>query len=300
MASLKALRAFTAVAEAGTVAAAADRLCVTPSALSHLLRDLERDLGATLLTREGRGLTLTEEGRQLRDGLGDAFDRIDRAVTGFRRRRAELRISTLSTFATRWLIPRLPAFREAHPRVELFLSTSTRMVDLRTESFDCAIRWGRGVWPGLRAELLWRETLTPVAAPEVAERIAAPRDLADTTLLHSGNRRGDWAHWLREAGATGIAADAGPLFDTRNLVIQAAVAGLGVAVIDPRFAEQEIAAGRLSLVLPGRTVARDTGYWLVSREDAPAHGALAAFRDWVVEDATQKGPDAPPPPAPEE
>ena len=118
MASLRALHAFSLLAKLGRASLAAERLGVSPSALSHLMRKLESELGATLILRDGRGLNLTEEGQRLAHGLGDSFDQIEEAVDTFRRKgRTELRISTVSTLATRWLIPKLPEFQKLQPDV---------------------------------------------------------------------------------------------------------------------------------------------------------------------------------------
>ena len=233
---------------AGTVAAAAEELAVTASAVSHLVRQLERRLGVALFTRKGRGLTLTADGERLA-AVGPALSTIDDALSGFVRRGAELRISPLSSFAVHWLIPRLSRFQARHPDIELLLSTSTRIVDLTTESFDCAIRLGRGDWADVVADELYREELVAACSPRwlAARRIRSPRDLARAPLLQSKSRREDWAMWFNAAGVADFKAGRGPVFETRALAIQAAIAQMGVVVIDPRFIEAELAAGQLDV-----------------------------------------------------
>jgi LysR family glycine cleavage system transcriptional activator len=201
-APLRALQAFSAVARAGSVVGAAEELAVTPSAISHLVRQLERRLGVVLLTRKGRGLTLTLDGERLAAAVGPALVTIDDALGGLMRRGAELRISLLSSFAVHWLIPRLSRFQSQHPNIELLLSTSTRIVDLTAEAFDCAIRLGRGGWPNVMADELYREELVAACSPHwlAAHRIRTPRDLARAALLHARARRQDWVHWFRAAG----------------------------------------------------------------------------------------------------
>lgn len=283
MASLRALHAFALLARHGRAAMAAEKLGVSPSALSHLMRKLESELGATLVNRDGRGLSLTEEGQRLALSLGDAFDRIEEAVDSFRRRgRTELRISTVSTFATRWLIPRLPGFQADQQDVELLLSTSTRMVDMDRENYDCAIRLGTGNWPGVESQLLWKEHLTVAAAPSLLNGDADqdPTILSGLPLLHSASRRSDWSQWLDAAGLDHPDISSGTVLQSRDLAIQAAIAGMGAIVIDRRFVSQELEAGHL--IIPDWNVLElDTGYWFVRSPTRTLTRPVAAFRDWL-------------------
>ena len=280
---LRALQAFNAVSRTGSVAAAAEELAVTPSAISHLVRQLERRLGAALFTRKGRGLALTPDGERLAAAVGPALATIGDALSGFTRRGSELRISTLSSFAVHWLIPRLSRFQAQHPDIELLLSTSTRVVDLTAESFDCAIRLGKGGWPGVTAEELYREELVAACSPQwlTARRIRSPRDLVRVKLLHAKARRQDWVQWFKAAGITDFKAGSGPVFETRALAIQAAIAQMGIVVVDPRFIEAELGAGQLTIPFPPR-VTLDTAYWLVWRPGREATRPVAAFRRWLA------------------
>lgn len=283
MASLRALHAFSLLARHGRASIAAEKLGVSPSALSHLMRKLESELGATLVNRDGRGLTLTDEGQRLALSLGDAFDRIEEAVDSFKRRgRTELRISTVSTFATRWLIPRLPDFQAEQPDVELLLSTSTRMVDLDRENYDCAIRLGTGNWPSVESHLLWREHLAVAMAPGLVsgKDPSDPAVLESLPLLHSSARRSDWTEWLDTAGIAHPDINSGTVLQSRDLAIQAAIAGMGAIVIDRRFVSQELDAGHL--VSPDWTVRElETGYWFVRSPVRTLTRPVAAFRDWL-------------------
>ncbi len=282
-APLRALQAFSAVARTGTVFAAAEELAVTASAISHLVRQLERRLGVRLFTRKGRGLALTAEGERLAASVNPALATIADALSVFARQGTELRISTLSSFAVHWLIPRLSRFQARHADIELLLSTSTRVVDLTTESFDCAIRLGRGQWPGVAAEELYREELVAACSPQwlAARRIRSPRDLTRVALLQSKPRRGDWATWFKAAGIADFKSSGGPLFETRALAIQAAIAQMGVVAIDPRFIEAELAAGQLTVPFPLR-VTLESAYWLVWRPGREVTRPVAAFRQWLT------------------
>lgn len=283
MVSLRALHAFSLLARHGRAAMAAEKLGVSPSALSHLMRKLESELGATLVNRDGRGLTLTEEGQRLALSLGDAFDRIEEAVDSFKRRgRTELRISTVSTFATRWLIPRLPSFQASQPDVELLLSASTRMVDLDRENYDCAIRLGTGNWPSVESHLLWQEHLAVALAPALlsGKDPADPDILLKLRLLHSASRRNDWTIWLEAAGLSHPDLNSGMVLQSRDLAIQAAIAGMGAIVIDRRFVSQELEAGHL--IMPDwKVLELETGYWFARSPARTLTRPVAAFRDWL-------------------
>jgi LysR family transcriptional regulator, glycine cleavage system transcriptional activator len=283
MASLRALHAFSLLARHGRAAQAAEELGVSPSALSHLMRKLESELGATLVLRDGRGLTLTEEGQRLALGIGDAFNRIEDAVDSFRRRgRTELRISTVSTFATRWLIPRLPDFQTIQPDVEILLSASTRVIDLERENYDCAIRLGKGGWQGIDSTLLWQEHLAVAMAPWLLPENGelTQEALSKLRLLHSASRRNDWPCWLEQAGLEHSEATSGTLVESRDLAIQASIAGMGAIAIDRRFVEQEIKAGHL--VVPDWPVVElDTGYWFVRSPNRPQSRPVLEFKTWL-------------------
>src|ERR1700722_3809618 len=236
---LRAVQAFAAVARAGSVVAAARELAVSPSALSHLIGQLQRRLGAPLFERAGRGLKLSAEGERLADAVVPALAVITEALNGFTRRGTELRISTLSTFAVRWLIPRLSRFQARHPDVEIFLSTSTRAVDLSQETFDCAIRFGRGEWSGIGSEALYTEELVPACSPQwrTANGLRTLKDLRRATLLHARARRQDWSRWLAAPGITPIGTAARPVFEVVGVALQAVSGQMGIAVVDPRFIE---------------------------------------------------------------
>jgi DNA-binding transcriptional LysR family regulator len=290
--SLRSVQAFCAVARLGSVAAAGAELGVTPSACSHLIRDLEARLSTILFERAGgRTLKLTEDGRMLADQVGPAMRRIEDGLSTFGKRRVELRISTTSTFAMRWLVPRLVSFQTRHPDIELLVSTTTRPVDFAREAFDCAIRWGAGGWSEVDAEQLYEEELAPVCSPAMVQsgRLGKPADLRDVRLLHTRNVRDHWARWLKAAGLSGVNVEAGPTFETRSLGITAAIGQMGVAVIDPRLVEIEVAAGQLVHPFPPR-LKLPTGYWLVWRRGRAVSRPLAAFRTWLKEQVEGRQP----------
>jgi LysR family transcriptional regulator, glycine cleavage system transcriptional activator len=289
--SLNALKAFEAAGRLSSVTAAADALAVTPSAISRQVRQLEEDLDLQLFRRSRTGLTLTEAGAALLAGLTDGFQRIALAVDAVRPRPESkvVTVSMLSTFAMRWLLPRLGHFNQAHPDIEVRLSTSVEPVDLARGDIDCAIRFGRGDWPGLVADRLFAERLTAVCSPALLAKgapLETPEDLRGHTLLHARLRPDHWRIWLHAAGIDDLDPRAGPVFETRNFVIQAALQGLGIAVIDPALVGEELASGRLVQPFP-RILALEGAYFLVRHPAKSKLHRVVAFRDWLLYEANQ-------------
>ena len=281
--SLRSLQAFAAVARAGSVVAAAEELAVTPSAVSHLLRQLEHGLGVTLVKRKGRGLAVTSEGERLAASVGPAFVAIGDALGEFMRRGSELRISLLSSFAMHWLIPRLSRFQSRHPDIELLLSTSTRLIDFSREAFDCAIRLGTGRWPGTAVEQLYREELVAACSPQwlADARLRSPRDLEGTTLIQSKARKQDWLRYFKAAGITNFTRPKhGPVFET--CALDPSGCGPNGSRGDRlRFIEPEVAVGQLVMPFELR-VSLDSADWLVWRPGRETTRPVAAFRRWLA------------------
>lgn len=293
--SLNALRAFVTAGRRLNLAVAARELFVTPSALSHQIRGLEESLGMALFIRKRQGLELTEAGQQLLPGLAEAFDRIGDTLARLQPAAESntLTVSMLSTFAMRWFIPRLAHFQQLHPEIEVRISTSVELVDFAREDVDCAIRSGRGQWPGTVAVRLFAERLAPVCSPKLlqASPLATPADLAAHTLLHAKLRPDDWRIWLHAVGCSTLQPAHEQTFETRNFAIQAAIDGVGIAIIDPSLVADELQTGRLvqpfALTLPA-----DSAYYLVTPANRPESPRLAAFRNWLLAEAESMGDSA--------
>jgi LysR family glycine cleavage system transcriptional activator len=187
--------------------------------------------------------------------------------------------------AAKWLVPRLAAFQEAHPSIEVRIATATRLVDFRREEVDLAIRYGSGRWPGLRADWLMAEDVFPVCSPALlagARPLRRPEDLADHTLLHVNLYRDEWLLWLTAAGLpASLARRPGLIFDLGLMALQAAIDGLGIALGRSPFVEADIAAGRLvtpfDVVLPS-----EAGFYIVAPEHTADTPKIAQFRDWLI------------------
>jgi LysR family transcriptional regulator, glycine cleavage system transcriptional activator len=297
--SLNGLRAFEAAARHLSFTRAAAELNVTQTAISHQIRRLEEQLGLRLFLRRNRALELTPAGQSYLPAVRAAFADLRQATERLRRRDRDeqLVVSTTASLAAKWLLPRVGTFQEAHPGIEVRLTASTHLVDFRREEVDMAVRYGRGHWPGLRADWLMAEDIFPVCSPALLagrKPLRRPEDLAEHTLLHATISREDWQLWLTAAGLpTAIASKRGLSFDQSFMAIEAAVDGLGVALGRTPVVEADIAAGRLvipfDLALPA-----EAGYYIVAPEETAQSPKITLFRDWLLASVTSSAAARPP------
>ena len=285
--SLNGLRAFEAAARHLSFTVAASELNVTQTAVSHQIRRLEEELGVRLFVRQNRALALTPEAKDYLPGVRAAFNDLRLATDRLLRRDDDhvLTVSTLASLAAKWLLPRLATFQESHPGIDVRITTSPGLVDFRNGDVDAAIRYGRGHWPGTRADWLTADELFPVCSPALLEGdkpLRCPEDLAHYTLLHSsGGYDDDWRLWLTAAGLpSNISKQPGLTFDLIFLTLQAAIDGSGVAMGRTSYVEADIAKGRL--VVPFKvTLPADAGFYLVTPEAKADPPKLGAFRQWL-------------------
>jgi LysR family glycine cleavage system transcriptional activator len=292
--SLNGLRAFEAAARHLSFTQAASELNVTQTAISHQIRRLEEELGLRLFIRKNRALALTAKAKEYLPGVRAAFNDL-RLATEYLLRKDDgnkLTISTLASLAAKWLLPRLSTFQEAHPGIDVRITTSAALIDFKTGDVDAAIRYGRGHWPGVRAEWLMADELFPVCSPALLKGdkpLRCPEDLAHRTLLHTtGGYDDDWRQWLTAAGLpSNISKQPGVSFDLIFMTIQAAIDGIGVAMGRTSYVQDDIAKGRL--VVPFKiALPSDAGFYLVSPEAAADSPKLQAFRQWLVASAKSK------------
>jgi LysR family glycine cleavage system transcriptional activator len=280
--SLSGLLALEAVERLGTATAAAAELNLTPGAVSRALQEVEAQLGVTLLIRDRQRLRLTPAAR---DYVADARRALGVLGQAALRLRAgdggeSLSLAILPAFGMHWLAPRLRDFRAAHPGVALTLTTRLRPFDMEAEGFDAAIHYGRADWPGADHLLLMEEEVQAVCAPALlATTVTAPGDLLALPLLQIESRTGDWGRWFAAQGMAGQ-RPGGMLFDQFATMQQAAVHGLGVALLPTFLIEGDLAAGRLVPAWGGAVRAAGS-YWLVWPKGLPPRPALAAFRGWI-------------------
>lgn len=287
---LSALRAFEAAARHLSFKRAAEELGVTPTAISHQIRQLEELLGVRLFERRTRQVLITPEGQLLYPVLRDGFDAFAKALDALTARpsRHVVTLSATTAFTARWLVPRIAAFREANPGIDLRLHASDEPVDFRSGVADAAIRYGRGPYPGLVTEELFSDRFAPVCSPRLGMR--RKEDLRSRSLLHFEWRRVErdtptWRLWLERAGLRGIDATGGTTFTDESHAIQAALAGQGIALLSLRLVDDDLRSG--TLVQPFGPVLEGYRYHLVHPAEARARPEISALRAWLQSAAAQ-------------
>ncbi len=282
--SLAALRAFEAAARHQNLSVAARELNVTHAAVAQHVRTLEADLATPLLFRSGRGVAPTEEGRFLAQHLTDGFNVIAEGIAELQRSKEDrpLSVSVTPSFAANWLMPRIGGFWQAQPEISLNINPSVKLIDLRRDGFDMAIRFGNGLWPGLSCELLTSGEFWVVASPKL---LSTSKNL---TLTEAGNypwlmdlHMLEWRQVVEDAGLDLNTVDMTSL-ETNELVLSATRAGLGVSVHPKSLVEREVAFGALTQIcsLPST----DLGYHLVTLPRAFS-AKERAFRKWLMAEA---------------
>ncbi len=283
---LQSLWAFHLIAETGSVTAAAMALQVTQPAVSRRLRELERELGCALVRRGPNALSLTEQGLRFAQDLRQGFAQIEAAARALQAQTAPLRIRAYTTWALRWLIPRLADFKRRHPSIDVEVTTSTAAVDLAREGVDAAIRTAPlDAPPSPTLRRLQQVMIAPFATPA----LAASGPALPGRLLGSKVRPRDWAIWHRHAGLPGSPSPL--LFESTTLAIQAAVEGLGVVICSPGFVREEVRTGRLVACADGAAMTGDC-YWLLLPQGRVGP-SLQMFADWLVEEAAHDTTGAP-------
>ena len=283
MPRLGALEAFEAAGRLGSFQAAAATLHVTPSAVSRQIKSLEEELGVLLFHRLHRGVRLTDEGRAYLSEVQAALARIGKATSRLvgAHGDARLSLSVLPSFAGNWLLPRLGEFERAHPHLAVEMHATTDYADFERDHVDAAIRFGSGPWPGLHAEPLLELHFFPVCSPAIADGLHSPADLASQRLLHESHVPGAWSEWLAAAGVPDLTGADARTFDNAQLVLEAALAGQGVALSTDVLAHRYLADGRL--VRPFQVCATSARtYHFVCRRGDLERPVLRAFRDWLV------------------
>jgi LysR family glycine cleavage system transcriptional activator len=297
---LLSLRAFEAAAAHRSFQRAALELSVTPSAISHQVRALEDTLGQPLFRRLTRQLALTPAGQALFDDLRAGLDLLEAGVDRLRRGAAAqtVTLTTNTAFAARWVLPRMDAFRQACPGIELRLHASDTLVDLARGDADIAVRSGRGHWPGLVSRELMPERYAPLCSPMLGLKRAA--DLPKHRLIHcdwqpQAVAPALWPRWFREAGMAPPKAGHAPRgrapasadlsFSDETHAMLAALGGHGVALLSLTLSAPEIRSG--ALVQPFGP-ALDTGsYFLAVAHHREHEGAIRAVWEWIASQASQ-------------
>lgn len=284
---LSLLQTFVAVARSGRMRDAAEQMALTPGAISQRIRELEESAGRRLFQRTQTGVELTSAGRKLMDSLDGPFRQIEevgRELSASPARRVT--ITTMASFAANWLVPRLAGFSRLHPGIDIALETDNRVVDLRREPIDLAIRHGLGDYPGFETSWLMAPELIVVASPSLMEShppLTSPADCLAFPLLHDIDRA-DWLLWLRAQGVVVPRELKGPSFSDDHLLVRAAAAGQGIALVRDVYADDDLRSGRvvqpISVQWPTKLA-----YYAVGTSEALQKPAVRQFRDWLVSEA---------------
>jgi LysR family glycine cleavage system transcriptional activator len=284
---LPSLRAFEAAARHLSFKRAAAELAVTPTAISHQIRQLEDRLQLRLFERGPRKIGLTPAGQRLYPVLRDGFDAFAEALAALQApQRSIVTLSATRAVAARWLVPRIARFREGNPGLDLRLHASDEPVDFRRDAVDAAIRYGSGGYAGLAAEELLRDRFAPVCHPKLGLR--SVRDLQRHALIHFDWQRVArdtpvWSLWLRRAGVVGVDAQAGLHLSDESHAVQAALAGQGVALLSTALVAEELRSGALMAPF-GPTLPGYTHYFVHPQPAAPGVEAVRRWLETVVAD----------------
>jgi LysR family transcriptional regulator, glycine cleavage system transcriptional activator len=287
---LQAVKVFDAVARHLNFTKAANELNMTQSAVSYQVKLLESFIGAPLFVREARGVALSEQGRTVAPMVRRALNDLTQAFQSAKNETTNLLvISTMQTFASTWLAPRIGSFQMQNPDIAVKLDVSNHLVDFQNDGVDAAIRSGKGGWPGLKTHLLGGGNFTVVCSPLYYEKIGKPKKPADLTdCIFIGPRDDWWPVWFAAAGLKPPAALSRPGVDveTQQMAAVLAAAGHGLALVHPGFVTQDIKEGKL---IQPFDVRASTGfnYYLVYPDVARVPRKTSLFRDWILAEAGQ-------------
>lgn len=295
-----AFRAFEAAARHASFAKAADELGVSPAAVSQQIQSLESYAGQPLFRRLGRGVELTDAGkaafRHATEGLAALAEAA--RVMRLSLRSQRVAVSAAPSFAIKWLAPRLERFKQRQPDMEIWLSAEMSIVDFAVSDIDLAIRYGPGPYREANAERLLTESVLPVCSPSLlVEGLKAPHDLARFSLLHDESPDQDpscptWDMWLMARGVDNVDASKGLRLNPSSLVIEAAVAGRGVALAKRKLADTDLAQGRLVAPFGDSGAPLHFAYWMVWPRGRTLTPAVKAFMDWLRIEASDAEVDA--------
>lgn len=289
--SIASLRALEAVDRLGSASAAAQELSLTQGAVSRQLQALEKQMGLQMILRDGKKLSLTDAAQAYAAEVRQALQQIGQASLRLQARPTDgkLNLAILPAFGMRWLMPRLPDFARQFPDITINMGTELVPFNFATQPYDAALHYGTANWPGTDSLLLRSERMLPVCAPSLAQGPAQPSDVLSYPLLHIQTRPNAWADWLAANAVTAPDPLPGTIYDQYSTIIQAALHGLGIALIPDYLAEQDLAASRL--VAPfGQPAEARGAYYLVWPRERSSDPALKRFREWLSAQAQPEDP----------
>jgi len=282
--SLSALQAFEAAARHLSFTRAAEELNVTQSAISRHVLALEEQLGFPLFQRAKQRVSLTEAGQSYLPEVRSCLDRLEVSTTqilSYRRGGGVLNLAILPTFGTKWLMPRLPDFCSQNASIVINFFTRTDPFEFSGSDIDAAIYFGAPAWPNIHAEYLIGERLVPVCSPKLAKPGTSAASLARHRLLRLLPLPQAWQQWFEAAGIGDVDIGHGLGFEHFSMCIEAAISGLGVALMPDFLIVEDIRAGRLC-VPHSRAIRTELAYFLIYPNSKHALPTVRSFRDWAI------------------
>ncbi len=291
--SNSALMAFEASARHGSFARAADELALTEGAISRQIGRLEAFLGVMLFERVGNRVRLLPNGERYAAQVRETLDRLERDsqyLMGQPSEGASLDIATIPTFAARWLIPRLARFREKHPNIIVHLAERMEPFVLAGSGFDAAIHFEHPAWTGMRTHRLLHETLVPVCHPALLDRREGAVSLDELPRLHRRQNPDAWRRYAQETGIALANPAIGARYDLHVMLIEAALAGLGVALVPRLYIETELAEGRLIAPWPDGQSISKTFCLILPEPIRLSDGPIQVFANWLLNEVRSSNP----------
>ncbi|AHJ73657.1 transcriptional regulator GcvA [Kosakonia sacchari] len=286
------LRAFEVATRHPTFTAAAEELCITQSAISHQLKNLEEIWGLPLFQR-GKTLSLTPAGAALAPLVREFFSKLETTLADLREQkgRVRLRVNTTYSFALKWLLPRLPGLARLHPEILVTLESTDQAINFASTDADVAIRFGHGNYPALHTEFMFREQLFPVASPALLQRFGTPDEPAELLRYPLLTRDGanlvpKWDAWFKQVGVNTDVLHENVRFADTNMTIEAALLGQGIALARSGHVEKEIADGSL-VRLFDVPFPSPAAYYFVCPQGIETQPHIVTFRSWLLAESQQ-------------
>ncbi|GAB4071108.1 LysR family transcriptional regulator [Ancylobacter sonchi] len=281
---IRAIFVFRTVARLGSISKAAEELAVTPSAVSQQVQALETQLGLTLMSKVGRRVVLTEAGERYFASINDEVERIAEATNLIRGYRSvtTLTVRATPTLSNKWLLPRLGAFLDRHPDLEVRIDGTNEPTTFRREVVDVEIRHGDGRWPGLFVEGMAEEDFLPACSPDYAPAASlTAAELPRFRLIHSVKSQAQWPRWFALAGVQPTERWARVLFDRSHMAIDAAAGAMGIALESTLMMERELETGRLICPVAEPPPIRLVTQWIVCPHEHLRQRKVRLFLDWL-------------------
>lgn len=286
--NMSALLAFEAAARHESFTHAAKELFLTESAISRQVATLESNLGVRLFVRSKQRVMLTRAGRLYGTQVRRALENLDRdtlSIIAHGSGGGYLELAVLPTFASQWLIPRMKDFNDRNPDVRINMGIRTDLFSFEESHFEAAIHYGKPTWPGTSSDYLFGEEVVPVCSPSLlAKTVRKPQELLNYPLLHSTTRPDAWSRWFANLGVEDSATMHGVRYELHSMLISAAAAGLGIALVPKFFVDEQLP--QLGLVIPfAATAIEESAYYLVYPTELSHGKPLELFRTWLLEQA---------------